>query len=373
MDRRKFVSAAGLAGAAGVLGACSKQAVPQTDHNVKTSTESFQWKMVTSWPRDFPGLGTGASRLAESIGELSNGRLTIKVYGGNELVPPFEVFDAVKQGTAEMGHSATYYWKGKVPAAQFFANFPFTMTAQELHGWIYYGGGLELWREVYAPHGLMPFLAGSSGPQMGGWFNKEINSLEDLKGLKMRIPGPGGDILKRAGGTPTNIPGAELFTALQTGTIDATEWVGPYNDLAFGLFRAAKYYYYPGWHEPGTGLECMINMDAWNTLPKDLQAVVKVACQAAVMDTLSDFTFNNGVALNTLLTKHGVQLRRFPDEVLDHLGKISTQVMKEMGEADELAKRIYESFNRYFEIVKPWTDISDRSLLNLRKDYTPVT
>ena len=368
MDRRKFVGAAGMAGAAGLLSACGKQVGPQAKCTAETSGETFKWKMVTSWPRDFPGLGTGANRLAESINKLSDGRLTIKVYGGNELVPAFEVFDAVSQGTAEMGHSATYYWKGKAPEAQFFAGFPFGMTAQELHGWVYYGGGLELWQEVYAPHGLVPFLAGSSGPQMGGWFNLEINSMDDLKGLKMRIPGPGGEILKRAGGTPQTIPGAELFTALQTGTIDATEWVGPYNDLAFGLFRAAKYYYYPGWHEPGTGLECMINQEAWDSLPDDLQAIVKIACQAAVMDTLSDFTYNNGIALKTLIEKHNVQLRRFPDEVLNRLSEISEELVKEMAAENELMGRIYASFKAFQEIVNPWTDISDRTLLNLRPD-----
>jgi len=369
MDRRKFVGAAGLAGTVGLLSACTKQTEAPTECAGQSPAETFTWKMVTSWPRDFPGLGTGASRLAESINKLSNGRLTIKIYGGNELVPPFEVFDAVSSGTAEMGHSATYYWKGKVPAAQFFAGIPFGMTAQELHGWIYYGGGLELWQEVYAPHGLIPFLAGSSGPQMGGWFNREINSLDDLKGLKMRIPGPGGEILRRAGGTPQTIPGAELFTALQTGTIDATEWVGPYNDLAFGLFRAAKYYYYPGWQEPGTGLELMINLEAWNTLPADLQKIVKTASQAAVMDTLSDFTYHNGIALQTLLREHDVQLRRFPDEVLSRLQKISVEVIQEMADESEIAGRIYASFKAFQEIVNPWTDISDRTLLNLRPAF----
>jgi len=368
MDRRKFVSAAGLAGAAGLLSACGNEAGQPAKCEGQTTKETFEWKMVTSWPRDFPGLGTGANRLVESINELSNGRLKIKVYGGNELVPAFEVFDAVQQGTAEMGHTATYYWKGKAPAAQFFTSIPFGMTAQELHGWIYYGGGLELWQEVYAPHGLVPFIAGSSGPQMGGWFNREINSVDDLKGLKMRIPGLGGEILRRAGGTPTNIPGAELFTALQTGTIDATEWVGPFNDLAFGLFRAAKYYYYPGWHEPGTDLECMINQEAWDSLPADLQAIVRVACQAAVMDNLSDFTYNNGIALKKLIDEHGVELRRFPDEVLNHLGAISIEVMRELAAENELTGRIYASFQAYQEIVNPWTAISDRSLLNLRPD-----
>ena len=368
MDRRKFVAATGLAGAAGLLSACGNKAGPQANCEGQSTNETFEWKMVTSWPRDFPGLGIGANRLTESIDALSNGRLKIKVYGGNELVPPFEVFDAVQQRTAEMGHSAAYYWKGKAPAAQFFAGLPFGMTSQELHGWIYFGGGLELWQEVYAPHGIVPFLAGSTGPQMGGWFNREVNSIADLQGLKMRIPGLGGEILKRAGGTPTIIPGAELFTALQMGTIDATEWVGPYNDLALGLFRAAEYYYYPGWHEPGAGLECMINQDAWNSLPADLQAIVKVACQAAVMDMLSDFTYNNGVALKKLLEEHNVELRRFPKDVLDHLGGISDELMRELAAEDELMGRIYASFQAYAVIVKPWTAISDHALLNLRPD-----
>ena len=368
MDRRKFVAATGLAGVTGLLSACADQTGSQAGCDGQTSTESFEWKMVTSWPRDFPGLGTGASRLAENINKLSNGRLKIKVYGGNELVPAFEVFDAVQQRTAEMGHSATYYWKGKAPAAQFFSGIPFGMTAQELNSWIYYGGGLELWQEVYAPHGLVPFLAGNSGPQMGGWFNREINSIADIQGLKMRIPGPGGEILKRAGGTPTNIPGAELFTALQTGTIDAAEWVGPYNDLAFGLFRAARYYYYPGWQEPGSGLECMINQSAWDSLPPDLQAIVKVACQAAVMDSLSDFTYNNGVALKNLLNEHGVELRRFPDEVLNQLSTISDKFMSELATETELMGRIYASYRAFTDIVRPWTAISDQALLNLRHE-----
>jgi len=371
MDRRKFVGAAGLAGAAGLLSACGKQEANSPSSGDSTSTETFEWKMVTAWPRDFPGLGIGANRLAESINKMSNGRLTVKVFGGNELVPPFEVFDAVSNGTAEMGHAASYYWKGKAPAAQFFSGIPFGMTSQELHGWIYYGGGLELWQEVYKPHGLVPFLAGSTGPQMGGWFNLEINSVDDLKGLNMRIPGLGGEILKRAGGTPQNIPGAEVFTALQTGVIDAAEWVGPYNDLAFGLFQAAKYYYYPGWQEPGSGMECMINEDAWNSLPSDLQNIVKVACQAAVMDNLSDFTYNNGVALNTLLTEHDVELRRFPDDVLQTLNEISTEIAEEMAASDPMIARIYESFTNYINIVRPWTDISDRPLLEMRPEFNP--
>ena len=368
MDRRKFVGAAGMVGVTGLLGACGKQTGSGSECESASTSETFEWKMVTSWPPNFPGLGTGANHLAETINKLSGGRLKIKVYGGNELVPAFEVFDAVQQGTAEMGHTASYYWKGKIPEAQFFSGIPFGMTAQELHGWIYFGGGHELWQEIYAHHGLVPFLVGSSGPQMGGWFNLEVNSIADLQGLKMRIPGLGGEILKRAGGTPTNVPGAELFTALQTGAIDATEWVGPYNDLAFGLFRAARYYYYPGWHEPGSGLECMINQASWNTLPADLQAIVRVACQAAVMEMLSDFTYNNGVALRTLLAEHKVELRRFPDEVLKHLNTISDELIREMAGESEMMGRIYASFQAYMDLVRPWTAISDRALLNLRPD-----
>ena len=243
MQRRAFLTGAGAATVA--LGAGIKTAEAKPEH---------KWKMVTTWPKNFPGLGTGAENLATLIGEMSAGRIEITVYGANELVPAFEVFDAVSQGTAEMGHGAAYYWKGKSEAAQFFATVPFGLTAQEQNGWFYYGGGLELWTELYAEFGLVPAPAGNTGVQMGGWFNKEINSVSDLEGLKMRIPGLGGEVLKRAGGTPVSLPGGELFTSLQSGAIDATEWVGPYNDLAFGLYKAAKYYYYPGWHEPGTTL-----------------------------------------------------------------------------------------------------------------------
>ncbi|NND44302.1 MAG: ABC transporter substrate-binding protein, partial [Xanthomonadales bacterium] len=226
MDRRKFVTGAGLAGVAGIAAACSRNA-PGTGECSSGDSRRFEWKMVTSWPRDFPGLGTGAARLAENIGKLSGGRLTVRVFGANELVPPFEVFDAVERGTAEMGHAAPYYWKGKVPAGQVFAGVPFGMTAQELNGWLYYGGGLELWQEAYRPFGIVPYPVGNSSMQMGGWFNREINSLADLQGLVMRIPGLGGEVLSRAGGTAVSLPGSEIFTALQTGTIDATEWVGP--------------------------------------------------------------------------------------------------------------------------------------------------
>ena len=220
----------------------------------QAETKVYRWKLITTWPKNLPGLGVAPERLAEHLRKMSNGRLDIKVYGAGELVGAFEIFDAVSQGTAEMGHGAAYYWRGKLPAAQMFATVPFGMNAQEMNGWLHHGGGLELWRELYAPFNLVPFAAGNSGVQMAGWFNKEINSLADLQGLKMRIPGLGGEVLARAGGVPVALPGSEVYTALQTGVIDATEWVGPYNDLALSLHTAAKYYYYPGWHEPGPTL-----------------------------------------------------------------------------------------------------------------------
>ena len=368
MDRRKFVKTAGLAGSAALLTACGKQnaGAECADGVAAVSADPIEWKMVTTWPRDFPGLGTGASHLAELIGKLSNGRLVVKVYGGNELVPPFEVFDAVQRGTAAMGHGAAYYWKGKIPASLFFAGVPFGMTGNELNGWFYHGGGLDLYRETYAPFGVVPFPAGNSGTQMGGWFNKEINGIGDLNGLKMRIPGVGGEVIARLGGTPVNIPGAELFTALQSGTIDAAEWVGPMNDLAFGLFRAAKYYYYPGWQEPGTALEGIVNAEAFAALPPDLQLIVETACQAATMDMYADFEARNGDALQTLITEHKVQLRAFPDDVLAELKRVSMEVLDELAASDEMSGKVWASMKAFQAKVRSWTEIGSQYFVNRR-------
>jgi TRAP-type mannitol/chloroaromatic compound transport system substrate-binding protein len=371
MDRRKFVKnagIAGLAGSAGLLAACAEKSTGAecATGSAVASEEPMEWKMVTTWPRDFPGLGTGAANLAELIGKLSNGRLTVKVYGGNELVPPFEVFDAVQRGTAEMGHGAAYYWKGKIPSSVFFTSVPFGLTGNEMSGWFYYGGALELYREAYEPFGLIPFPAGNSGTQMGGWFNKEINGTADLVGLKMRIPGMGGEVLQRVGGVPVTIPGAELFTALQSGTIDAAEWVGPMNDLAFGLFRAADYYYYPGWQEPGSALEAIVNAEAWASLPPDLQEIVGAACKVISLDMYANFEARNGESLKTLLDEHQVELRAFPDEVLAELKKASFELLEELAASDELSGRVWASFKTYFDQVSAWTAISSQYFVNRR-------
>jgi TRAP-type mannitol/chloroaromatic compound transport system substrate-binding protein len=367
MDRRKFVKTAGLAGTAGVLAACGQGASSAASSSAASSyDQTFKWKMVTTWPRDFPGLGTGAARLAKIIEEMSNGRLQIKVYGGGELVPPLEVFSAVQQGTAEMGHGAAYYWRGHIKSSLIFTGVPFGMIPQELNGWFYYGGGNQLYKRAYEPHGLVPFVAGNSGTQMGGWFNKEINSLADLKGLKMRIPGIGGEALERAGGTPVVVPGSEVFTALQSGVVDAAEWVGPWNDQALGLFQAAQYYYYPGWQEPGSALECLVNADAWARLPADLQSIVRIACQAITTDMQSEFEASNGAQLEILVKKHDVELRAFPDDVLAELRRHTFDILDELAAGDELSRETWQSFRQFMEQVRAATDTGTRFYLNHR-------
>lgn len=348
-----------------LLSACGEKANETTAKNAEPQ-QTFEWKMVTSWPKNFPGLGTGPEKFANMVDEMSAGRLKIKVYGAGQLVPALEVFDAVSRGTAQMGHSGAYYWKGKAPAAQFFTSVPFGLTAQEMHGWIHYGGGMELWQEVYAPFNLIPLAGGNTGVQMGGWFNKEINNLKDLDGLKMRMPGLGGEVLQRAGGTPVTLPGAELFTALQTGAIDATEWVGPYNDLAFGLYKAAKFYYYPGWHEPGSMMEYTVNKAAFEALPKDLQAIVKVASRAANQDMLDEYTSRNNQALQELVKKHGVEVRAYPDDVLQKLKGLSVEVLEELAAKDPMSKKVYESFKAYRDNVVEYHKISEQAYLNAR-------
>lgn len=330
------------------------------------SDQVFEWKLVTSWPKNFPGLGTAPERFAEIINTISGGRLSVKVYGAGELVPALGVFDAVSLGSVEMGHSAAYYWKGKAPAAFFFTAVPFGLTAQETNGWLYYGGGMELWREVYEPFNIIPLAGGNTGVQLAGWFNKEINSLEDLKGLKMRLPGVAGEVLKRAGGTAVTIPGGELYTSLQTGVIDATEWVGPYNDLALGLHEVAKYYYYPGWHEPGAALELIVNKNAYNSLPKDLQLMVETVARAVNQDMLDLYTARNNAALVELSQKHQVQLRRFPDEVVKRLHQLSDQVLAEMASKDPMTMKVYESYTTFLEGVTDYHHISEQAYINAR-------
>jgi len=363
MKRRQFVG--GLAAAASVA-ACSEEA-GNCEAVADRSAEQFEWSCVTSWPPRYPGMGMGVENLATRIEAASGGRLKIRVYGGGELVPALEVFDAVSRGVVEMGHDASYYHKGKVDAAQFFTSIPFGMNYLELNGWLYYGGGLELWRELYAPFDLLPIPCGNTGVQMGGWFNKEINSIDDLKGLKMRIPGLGGEVIRRAGGTPVTLPGSEIFTSLQTGTIDATEWVGAYNDVSFGLHKAAGYYYYPGWHEPGPGLETIINQDAWASLPADLQAIVEITCQAITTDMVAEYTHGNAYALQQLIDDPGVELRIFPQEVLEFLKSITNDIVAEWIAEDPAAAKIAESYYEFLAKSEYGQRVTEQAYLETRR------
>ncbi len=322
----------------------------------------YRWKMVTTWPANFPVFQEAPELFAEQVRVMSNGRLEIKVFAGGELVPALQVFDAVSQGAVELGHGSAYYWAGKVPAAQFFSTVPFGMEQKGVEAWLYHGGGLELWNELYEPFGVMALPIGNTGVQMGGWFNKKIESIADLKGLRMRVPGLGGKVLDRAGGNPILMSGGELYTALERGTIDATEWVGPLHDLRLGLNRAARYYYYPGWHEPGTELELLINTARWNSLPADLQHIVKQAAAATSTWTFSAMEYHNSRALKELFAKKNVEVLPFPQEVMEELRAVTRQTLASEAEKDPDFKRVYAAYQAFRESYQPWHELTSRAL-----------
>ena len=338
---------------------------------VSGSETSIEWKLVTTWPKGLPGLGSAPENFARRVGEMSNGRLTVRVYGAGEVVPPFEVFDAVSQGVAEMGHGASYYWKGKIPSSVFYTAVPFGMTAQEMNGWLHYGGGLELWRELYAPFGVRPFAGGSTGVQMAGWFNRELKSASDLNGLKMRIPGLAGEVFAASGGTAVRLAGGEIYTSMQTGVIDAVEWVGPYNDRTLGLMEVAEYYYYPGWHEPGAMLEFTVNQAAFDRLPADLQAIVEGAARATNQDMLDEFTARNNESLTTLLEEHSTKLRPLPDDVMDVLHSNAVMALEQLKKDDPMAQKISASYEAFLDGVRTYHEISERAYLNARDRVLP--
>ncbi|WP_417829968.1 TRAP transporter substrate-binding protein [Thalassospira sp.] len=358
MKRRQFLSGAAVAGA--TAAAASTFAKPAIAQDVR------EWRMVTTWPKNFPGLGTGGNLLSEYVEKASNGRLKISVFGAGEIVPAFEAIDAVGNGTVEMGHGAPYYWKGKVDATQYIAAMPFGLNAQEQNAWFQWGGGQELADKVYAELNCKFFPSGNTGTQMGGWFNKEMNTLDDYKGLKMRIPGLGGEVVKAAGGNVVNLPGGEIPPALQSGAIDATEWVGPYNDLAFGLYKSAKYYYYPGWHEPATVLDNFINLDAWNDLPDDLKAIIEQANRAVNQMVLSEFTARNNQALDTLRNKHNVDVRPFSNDILTGLGKLSGEVLRDLVASNPLSQEVFESLIKFRSQSVAWSKFSESSFAQAR-------
>ena len=327
----------------------------------------YEWKMITSWPKNLPALGTSPEYFAGIVETMSNGRMKIRVYGANELVGGLEVFDAVSQGVAEIGHSGAYYWQGKIPGTPFFSSIPFGMTSYEQDAWLRYGGGNELWRELYKPFNLIPVRGGNSGVQMFGWFNKEINSLEDLQGLTMRIPSLGGEVFRRAGGVPVTMQVSEVFTALQTGALDATEFVSPYNDLAAGYHTVAEYYYYPGWHEPGSTLETIFNKEKFESLPKDLQEILMAGTEIMNQLLLDELMAKNNEALKVLVEDHGVQLRKLPNDVLTELHRISEDVVSEMSSVDEQTAKVYESWKNFRDNVINYNRIAEEAFVEARK------
>lgn len=325
-----------------------------------------EWKLVMTWQKVLPGLGTGTVRLARRITRLTEGKIKVKVYGGGELVPPQGVFDAVSDGIAELGHSAAYYWQNKARAAAFFCAVPGGLTLQEQNGWIYFGGGQRLWDELYAEFGLRAFPAGNTGVQMGGWFKKPINSLEDIKGLKMRIPGLGGEVFNRMGGSAQTIPPQELFTAIQSGVIDGLEWVGAWNDMALGFHRVANYYYGPAFQEGGPMLEMLVNKKAFESLPKDLQIAVRCACATENDLMTAQYHANNIQAFHTLKHEHKVDIRRYPEDVLNAFFKTSEQVVAEVADDSEIARKIYQSYSNYRKLSIQQEDKTERTYLNAR-------
>ncbi len=324
----------------------------------------YKLKLAETWPTNFGVFSEPARRMADLANKMSNGRLEIKIDTANKHKSAFGVFDMVRAGQYDMGHSASYYWKGKVPNTLYFTTMPFGMTATEQYGWFYYGGGMELMQKVYEPFNLMSFPGGNTGVQMGGWFQKEINSVEDLQGLKMRIPGFAGEILAKLGANPTNIPPGELYTSLERRTIDALEWVGPSMDLRMGFHKIAPYYY-TGWHEPGTELQFLVNKRSFEKLPADLQEILTVAMRVSAYDMTVQSHHESGENWATMKAEFpNVQVKSFPDDVIAALRKANDELLAEHAANDELAKEILESQDSYMHTVRQWTDIADRAYLN---------
>lgn len=355
-DRRKVIAGIPLAVAAGALSLPS----------IAKAQEKRRLSMVTAWPRETPGVASSAQRLADMIRMMSNGRLDIQVFAAGEKVPAFGCFDAVAEGRADMAHGTAYYWASRGPSFHFFTGVPFGLTANEHAAWILFGGGRETWEYAYAPYGVVPFYAGSSGPQAGGWFRREIGSVDDFKGLKMRISGLGGEVLKRLGAEVIFTPAGEIVEALKSGRVDAAEWVGPWNDRAIGLQKLAPYYYVPAFHEFGPSLELIVNRDVIASLSDDLKEIVRRAACACAFETLAEFTYNNALSLEPLLAE-GVQLRTMPEDVIRALARESETVLAEAATKDDLTRQVYDSFVTFRRQVMRWSDVSERALYTMRR------
>jgi TRAP-type mannitol/chloroaromatic compound transport system substrate-binding protein len=361
MKRREFLTKTGTAAAAAV--AASALGAPAVIAQPK-----YQWKMVTTWPPNMPVLQTGADRFAKRVEEVSEGRMKIQVFAAGELVPALGVFDAVSDGTVECGSGAGYYWAGKVPAAQWFSAVPFGFNPQGINAWFYSGGGLQLWEEVYAPFNVIPRPQGNTGVQMGGWFRKEMKTIDDFKGLKMRIPGLGGKVVAKAGGTVVLLAGGEIFTSLERGVLDATEWVGPLHDLRMGFYKAASYYYYPGWHEPGTCLEVMFNKKAYEGLPRDLQLILDTVAAETNLWSLCEFEAGNGAALQSLIADHNVNLLQFPEAMMDALRKMAEETLEEEADKDPMSRKVHDAYKKFKAQVGIWGTVADSAYFKVIAD-----
>ena len=326
--------------------------------------KKYKWRLAETWGPNFPIFGDASKNMAKMVDEMSNGRLTIRIDSANKHKSALGIFDFVKSGQYQMGHSASYYWKGKDFNTMFFTTIPFGMTAPEQYAWFYYGGGMELMKKTYDQYGILSFPGGNTGNQMGGWFRKEINSVEDLKGLKMRIPGFAGEVLAKLGAKPTNIPSGELYTALERNTIDALEWVGPSLDLRMGFHKIAPYYY-TGWHEPATELQFMVNQKAYDSLPADLQQILTIAMKAAAYDMYAQSMHESGVNLALLQKDYpNVEIRSFPPSVMAKIRMANANLLKEAADRDPKTKEILDSIMQYQTQVRAWTNFSDRAYLD---------
>jgi len=365
MKRREFFkTASALSVGAAASTALAAPAIAQGN---------ITWRMVTTWPKNFPGLGVGAQRLGDRITAATGGRLTVEVYAGGELVPPLQALDAVIDGNAEMSHGTPYYWQSKSAALSFFTGVPFGMTSRELSAWVRYMGGQELWDEVYDQFGVQAFLSGDTGTQTGGWFRNELTGVADIQGLRFRTPGLGGQVWGKLGAAVTNMPAGETFQALQSGTLDAVEFVGPYNDLALGYYQVAKNYYVSSFVEAGAATELVVSKAKFQELPEDIQAIVRVCCQAEYDEMASDFYANDPRSLQALVEEHGVQVRQFPDEILEAGAEAAKEVLLEYRESgDELTKKVTESFISAFNVLRTRTEGTDMPFLAAREKYFSI-
>jgi TRAP-type mannitol/chloroaromatic compound transport system substrate-binding protein len=358
MKRRDFIKNTAVAGAAGL--AATTLATPAISAGHK------EMIIVSTWGRDFPGLGTSAQRLAARIPELTEGRIKVKYFASGERVGAFDSFDEVASGNSQAYIAADYYWKGKHPGWNYFTAVPFGLTFVEMEAWMKFGGGQELLDEIGDGFGIKGFPCGNTGVQMGGWFNKEMNSASDFKGLKMRIPGLGGDVLAKLGASTVSLPGSQIYENLVSGSIDATEWVGPWNDYFMKFYEAAKYYYHPGMHEPASQLCLGMNKKWWASLSKTDQAAIQAGCNEENSRQMAETNHNNGSYLGKLIKEHGVKVRAFNDDIYDSFGKAADEVFAETREHSPLAAKIHDSFVATRADVGRWMLLSDAGYINQR-------